>query len=88
MLALCLFGLTYLTGRLNRQAATIDRFSGQLEGPSFQDMSSLSRELSTMKRRFHMVTAIARQAYPMKVVQPLKPGAQIDGLRRGPRGPA
>ncbi len=80
MLALCMVGLAYLAGKVNEQNATITRLNSELQGLPIEDLSSFYDEFSHMKRRFHMVTAVARHAYPMKTVQPLAPGAQTDGV--------
>ena len=80
MLAFCMLGLAFLAGKLNEQNATITRLNSELQGLPIADLSSFHDEFSSLKRRFHMVTAVARHAYPMKTVQPLAPGVQTDGV--------
>lgn len=80
MLAFCMLGLAYLAAKVNQQNATITRLNSELQGLPIADLSAFHDEFSSLKRRFHMVTAVARHAYPMKTVQPLAPGAQTDGV--------
>lgn len=69
-LALCLLGLGYLGGRLSEQTRALARLEA-IEPAGGPELVALQEELSTMKRRFHMVTSIARKAYPMEGVEPV-----------------
>ncbi len=69
MLALCMLGVGYLAGKVNEQNSTIARLNSRLQALPVQDLGVLSDELSTMKRRFHMVTTVARKAYRMRAVE-------------------
>lgn len=54
-LLLCLIGVVYLTARLDRQGAELQRQSA---------------ELDTVGRRMHMITSVARYAYRLETVEP------------------
>lgn len=70
MLAACLLGLGYFAGQVGARDATIERLQAQTRALPAQDaeLANLREELGTIKRRFHMVTRVARAAYPMHMM--------------------
>jgi len=79
-LAFCLLGVGYLMGKIDQQSTVIARLEGGLERPSAPELAALQAELDAMERHFHMVTAVARHAYPMKSVRPAAGGGPLDGV--------
>lgn len=78
-LAFCLLGVGYLAGKIDQQATTIARLESELRRPASPGLAALQTELDAMERHFHMVTAIARHAYPMKSIQS-PGGGPLDGV--------
>jgi hypothetical protein len=70
MLGVCLLGLGYSAGQLKARDATITRLQAVASTMPLQsaEMGNLRDELATLKRRFHMVTRVARAAYPMRTM--------------------
>ena len=68
-LVFCVAGLAYLTGKVNEQNRTIARLTTELQLLPVDDLTSMNEQLVTMRRRFHMVTSIARQAYHLEEVE-------------------
>lgn len=69
-LLLCLVGVVYLTARLDRQGAELQRQSA---------------ELDTVGRRMHMITSVARYAYRLESV-PATPVASFFSPEAPPQG--
>jgi len=71
MLGVCLLGLGYFAGQVKARDATILRLERVASTVPIQsvEMEHLRDELSTIKRRFHMVTRVARAAYPMHLME-------------------
>lgn len=68
-LAFCLVGLGYFAGRLKEQNLMLARLGAEMRVQPGTELVALQEELSTMKRRFHMVASIARKAYHMEGVE-------------------
>lgn len=80
MLAFCIVALAYLADKIREQSATISQLNSELQGLPIENLSSFYNEFTDMKRRFHMVTAVARRAYRMKSVQSPGPNVQTAGM--------
>lgn len=82
MLGLCLLGLGFLAGQTQQQQSTIAQLTAELDRQAVEaeKTTGLLDELTTVKRRFDMVTRIARQAYPVQAV-----ANEVEG-QRGPEG--
>ena len=68
MLAACLLGLGYFAGRVGELESTLTvlRHEASTVPVQIAELDQLRQELSTVKRRFHMVTRVARGVYPMQ----------------------
>lgn len=71
MLAFCVLGLAFLAGKVRQQSVALARLDARLQVQPARDLSVINADFNDLQRRFHMVTAIAREVYPMKVVEPV-----------------
>lgn len=80
--AVAVFGVAFLAGRSSEQAATIAQLRADIAAARGEEaaLRDAQAELLEVKHNFEMITTVAQEAYPMRVVHTTDAGIAPEGI--------